>query len=379
MTKLLPIVIAALVLAALAEWNSTYTIDEYGERVYIKKDRLFITIMAVCLIIFVGLRTSYNDTGAYRRAYELIQPGFSAFKNIDWALGVNPGFNVTNIFLKTLGTSTQNFIMFYAAVTVGIYIWFIRKHTNNIWISFFLFFTMGGYTFTMAAIKQCVAVAFCLMGVDRAIQKKWVSFIVWIVIAITFHPYSFMYAVTPFLAFRPWTKKTFLLLVVFGTVGIGLEALLGTLLNVTTMLGEGYDMASFTGDGVNVFRLLVVWVPVLLSFITRKFWLSNDDEESNIIMNLTMLNAEIMFIALFGTANYFARLANYFLLFQTLALPSMFKCFTSASKRLLTISAIGGYAMYFYYAEAIANGGFDLNFKALSLLEYLNTLFAIGG
>ena len=51
MTKLLPIVIAALVLAALAEWNSTYTIDEYGERVYIKKDKLFITIMAVCLII----------------------------------------------------------------------------------------------------------------------------------------------------------------------------------------------------------------------------------------------------------------------------------------------------------------------------------------
>lgn len=376
MTKLLPIVIAALVLAALAEWNSTYTIDEYGERVYIKKDKLFITIMAVCLIIFVGLRTSYNDTGAYIHSYEIIPNGFSAFNNFNWSLGENPGFHAVNIVLKNFGVSTQNFIMFYAAITVGIYVWFLRKHTNNIWFSFFLFFTMGGYTFTMAAIKQCVAVAFCLVGVDCAMQRKRGAFPIWIALASTFHPYSLMYAVTPFLDFRPWTKKTFLLLIVFGTIGIGLEALLGTLINVTTMIGEGYDMASFSGDGVNVFRLLVVWVPVLLSFVTKKFWISNDDTEGNVIMNLTMLNAEIMFIALFGTANYFARLANYFLIFQMLALPRLFRYFNTNSKKILNTCAISCYTMYFYYAEVLTNGGFDFNYKAMSLMEYLKMIFA---
>lgn len=379
MTELLPIVIVALILAALAEWNSVYKIGRDGEKIYIKKDKLFITIMAIVLIMFVGLRTNYNDTGAYRHAYESIQPGFSAFEKLNWALGANPGFNVTNILLKSSGVSTQSFVMFYAAVTLGIYIWFLRKYTRNIWLTLFLFFTMGGYTFTMAAVKQCVAVAFCLIAVDRSIQKKYGAFGFWIILAATFHPYSLMYLITPFLNFGPWTKKTFLLLGLFATIGIGLESLLGTLLNVTTMLGEGYDMESFSGEGVNIFRLLVVWVPVLLSYITRTAWRENDDEESSVIINLTMLNAEIMFIALFGTANYFARLANYFLLFQTLALPRMFKGFTVYSKKLLLIGAIGGYTMYFYYAEAIAHGGFDWNYKAITLVEYIKMLIVSGG
>lgn len=378
MTKLLPIVVVALILAALAERNSTYEIGKHGEKVYIRKDKFFLTIMAVVLIALVGLRTSYNDTYTYRYIYESMPNNVSAFERIKWDLGSNMGFNALNTVLRIQGVSTQNFLMLYAIITVGIYVWFLRKYTNNIWFTMFLFFTMGCYTFSMAAIKQCVAVAFCLVGVDRAMGKKWKSFVFWIALASTFHPYSLMYLVTPFLFFCPWTRKTFLLLTLFGTIGIGLESLLGTLINITTMLGEEYDTASFTGDGVNIFRLLVVWVPVFLSFVTRKFWVENDDEESWVIMNLTMLNAEIMFIALFGTANYFARLANYFLIFQTLAIPIMFKYFKKDSKKILVVGALIGYALYFYYAEGIIYGGFDQLYEGLSLAEYIKGLFASG-
>lgn len=374
MTKLLSIVVVALILAALAEWNSTYEIGPYGEKVYIKKDRFFFTIMAIVLFVFVGLRTSYNDTTAYTHAYERMASNMSVFENISWEIGDNPGFNASNAMLKILGVSTQNFLMFYAMITVGIYVWFLRKYTSNIWFTVFLFFTMGCYTFTMAAIKQCVAVAFCLLAVDRSIQKKWLSFAFWIFLACTFHPYSFMYAVTPFLTFRPWSRRTFLLLLVFAGIGIWLESLLGTLINVTTMFGEEYSMSSFTGDGVNVFRLLVVWVPVLISFVTRKLSVNTENVESNVIMNLAMLNAEIMFIALFGTANYFARLANYFLIFQTLALPTLFQFFTKGSKRLLKTTAFGCYLMYFYYATAIMYGGFDSLYKGIGIMEYLKSL-----
>lgn len=375
MKELLPIVVVALILAALAEWNSTYEIGPYGEKVYIKKDKLFITIMAVVLIVFVGLRTNYNDTTAYTHGYERIATNMSVFESINWEIGDNPGFNVSNAILKILGVSTQSFLMFYAMITVGIYVWFLRKYTSNIWLTIFLFFTMGCYTFTMAAIKQCVAVAFCLLAVDCSIQKKWILFAFWIFLACTFHPYAFMYVVTPFLTFRPWSRRTFILLLMFASIGIGLESLLGTLINVTTMFGEEYSVSSFNGDGVNIFRLLVVWVPIVLSFVTRKLSVKIENEESNVIMNLAMLNAEIMFIALFGTANYFARLANYFLIFQPLALPKLFKYFTDRSRKLLLIGATGCYFVYFYYAEAIANGGFDAQYKMITLIEYLKMIF----
>ena len=86
-------------------------------------------------------------------------------------------------------------------------------------------------------------------------------------------------------------------------------------------------------------------------------------------MNLTMLNGAIMFVGLFGTANYFGRLANYFLLFQSLSLPWMLKKIGGMDRRMLTILMVLGFAAYFYYANVI-NQPFDQDFARLSLAEY---------
>ncbi len=372
MYKLLPVFLASLVLAALANANSVYDLQKEN---YIKKDRFWFVVLAVVLSLFVGLRTKCNDTGAYRHGYELLDVNDSITTGIDWfAIGDNPGFIFTNNVLKHLGFSTQSFLMFYAVITICIYIWFIRKYTNNIWLSIFFFWTMGVYTFTLAAIKQCVAVAFCLLATDCAIEKKWIRFVVWVLLAATFHPYALMYLAVPFLMFTPWTGKTYIMVAVFGVIGVSLQALLGSLISITTMLGEEYTVSSFSGEGVNVFRLLVVMVPLVLSFISREYIHKYSDRVSNLMINLSMLNAEIMFVARFGTANYFARLANYFLIFQVIALPWIFNCFNRESKRLLTVGAVVGFLIYFYYANGLY-GGFDANYARITIGEYLRSIF----
>ena len=73
------------------------------------------------------------------------------------------------------------------------------------------------------------------------------------------------------------------------------------------------------------------------------------------IINLSMMNSVIMFIGLFGTANYFARLANYFLIFQCLALPMILQQFTASSERQLRFLSVAGFLAYFYYDEVLAN------------------------
>lgn len=370
MSELLPIVMTSLILAVLAHGHSRFS-TETGE--YTRKDRLFWIIMAVAMIFFVGLRKGYNDTSAYRHGYELIDLSRGILEGVDWKVGSNPGFNVTNNILRHLGFSTQSFLMFYAAVTNGIYLWFIRKYSKNLWASLFFFITMGCYTFTLAAIKQCVAVAFCLIATDRALKKQYVSFVLWVLLATLFHPYSLMYLIVPFLMFRPWSGKTWVMLGAFGLAGVLLQPLLGTVVNITTMLGEEFDISSFSGEGVNPFRLAVVAVPVVLSFITRKPIKEKNDAQNNLFLNLSMLNAEIMFVAMFGTANYFGRLANYFLIFQTLALPWLFTHFEPKSKRFLTVAAIVCYVAYFYYANVI-NQHFDSIYSAVPLREYLQNI-----
>lgn len=378
MTKLIPVVVISMILAVISHKKSDYS---FSQERYRHKEAIWYTVMAVIMILFAGLRTRYNDTGTYRYGYEMMEPVANVIDAVtNWSIGANPGFVLTNSTLKILGVSTQGFLLFFAAVTLGIYLWFLRKYTNNIWLTVFLFIALGCFTFTLAAIKQCVAVAFCLLGVDHLLDKRWdkpyVPFTLWVVVASFFHPYALMFFAVPFLMFRPWSKETYQTLAVFGVVGVLLQFLLATIVDITTLMGEEYNMSSFSGEGVNPIRLAVCAVPTLLSFVARKHMVQMNEKRERmyfLFTNLSILNAEIMFVALFGTANYFARLANYFLIFQALSIPWLFQFFEKKSRKLLTVTAVICYCLYFIYADAI-NQYFDMLYEGISLWDYLDSV-----
>ena len=376
MKELIPITIFSMVMVLLSHKYSGY--DPIDCR-YARKERLFYCVMAIGLILFAGLRMGYNDTWLYRAMYSDELKQINEYRNlmdgIDWLkIGDVPGFVFTMRVMAKLNLSVQSFTMVFSAFCIGINLWFFRKYSCNLWLSVLLYITFAGYIFSLAAIKQCTAMALCLIATDRAIQKKYIQFVLFVVVACTFHAYSWMYLAVPFLFFRPWSKNTLIMLVVFGVIGFGMQTLLGTLLNVTDMLGENYDASSFNGEGVNPIRLLVTAVPVILSFMTATQIREDADRNQYAILNLTMLNAEIMFVALFGTANYFARLANYFIPFQAVSIPWLLKHYDYEGRRTMTILATIGYVLFFVYSQAI-HESFDSVFYSTTLLEYLKSLF----
>lgn len=375
MSKLLPIIIFGMIMAFLSDRNSDYYRGRFGEKIYTRKEVVFFLLLTVAMAVFVGLRTRGNDTYAYRHMYEILPTGWSAVWSTDWSnLASAPGFQTINTIIKSVGFSVQDFLMLYAVFTVGTYLWFVRKYSGNLLFSVFLFFTMGIYTFTFAAIKQTVAVAFLLIATDRALKRKYVRFVFWIAVAMLFHPYAFLYLIIPFLNYKPWTRKTAFLLLATAVGALAFSFLLGPVLDIANALGADYTESEMTQGGVNIFRVFVVWVPVFLSFLVRDAIGKKNNRLTNIIVNAAMINAVIMFIGLFGTANYFARLANYFLIFQALALPVILEFFDPDDRRNLTLAAVAGYSAYFYYAEAIANGAFDNAYAFMSVLDYIRQL-----
>ena len=376
MIKLLPVVIISLILTALAESCSVTTKDKLNRQKYIKKDKFFCILLAIVLAMFVGLRTSYNDTGAYLRGYAGMNAslGMALFNNIEWKWGKYPGFSVTNIVLKLLGVSTQGYLVILALLTIGIYVWFIRKYTENLWLSVFLFITMGCYVFTMAGQKQVIAVALCTVGVDRAMRKKWIPFVFWILLGSTFHPYTLTFLVVPLLEFLPWTKRTYLILALFAGALIGFQPFLESVEDISNAMGKGYSVAELSGNSVNIFRVMVTWVPVVLSYFVRDRIKEDNNNIDNTVHNLTMLNAELMGIGLLGTAIYWGRLANYFLIYSTISLPSIIKNYPKQTRQLLTLCAVLGYLVYFYYDNCIARP-FDADYEGISIFEYISSLY----
>ena len=370
MTKLWILFAVSLALA--------YLID-YRERQFelsgiMRHEKLATWLLTAVLIGFCGIRVKGNDTTTYLIMFDQIPlwDDYWAGNTYDFAGGI--GFGAIVSLLKTWGFSHQDFLMFFAAVTLIPYVMFVRRFSKSMMFGVFLMFTTGFYLFTLAAIKQCIATAVCLIAVGFAVDRKWLPYLLMMFLAIMLHPYAMVYLLVPLLMFKPWTTTTFIYIGVFVAVGFYLESLLGTVLDITDMMGANYAQDEFTGEGINIFRVLVSFAPLMLAVLCGNNLFQHSTRADDLMFNMAMINALIMFVGLFGTANYFARLANYFLPAQIITIPSILGRIHPKDRKWLVPVCVVGYLGYFMYENVIVHP-FGYYYKFGSFWEYIVTLF----
>lgn len=330
-----------------------------------------VVLLIIYLSLFAGLRTGYNDTYTYMSSYKAMQPFPDILTGFSWKLGDNPGFVLLNSLMKAAGFSAQTFVLFYSTLFVASAVSFLKHYSSSFTLSIFLFICAHGYLFSLAGMKQCASIAIGLWAIPYVLKHKWIRFLAIILFAATFHPYILLFLLIPLLRFRPWTAKTWILLAVTLGTGLFLPQIIGTAIDAAALLGDGYDANDFMGEGVNIFRVLVASVPVFLTLVFRRCAPDKQiAEQRNTFINCSFIYASIMFVGLFGTANYFGRLASYFILFPALVLPSIIKGLPAKDRRCLEILMILCYLAFFYYGNAI-NGSFEDAFSRMTLWRYL--------
>lgn len=346
-----------------------------------KRSKLVYFFLMAYLICFGGFRGQYNDTWTYRDAYVyLTHPFPEAWETIEWELGHSPSFWIVNSFLKTYDVEVHLFLFFYFFITTVCYMKFIKRYSDGLALTMFFFIATGCYQFNMAAMKQVMATAICLAAFPLALKKDWRSKLLYVLcvsVGATFHAYALMYLVVFFLDFKPWSKGTYLLLVGIIVGGFLFQPLLGTIVDITSAIGENYTEEVLSGEGISLIRLAVVWVPVVLSFIYRDVLFCDCKKHEQIIMHLTMLFAGIQFVGLFGTALYFGRLSYYFCVMPCITLPWMLRKisrYNSRDGRFLTFCAVLGYTAFMYYSNILEND-FENGYAAISLKQFLEYLF----
>lgn len=370
MTRLLIMMAVALFFAAFIDARDRTDIRLWNERKEIRTTLL----LGVALALFCGIRVWGNDTVTYLQIYDQI-PRLSALRVEDLpSVAEGIGFYFLTSLLKTLHFTPQDYLMFYAFITAIPYTLFVHRYSGSMKMGVFLMFATGMYTFSMAAIKQCVATGICLMALPLALERRWGRYFLMMLLAGSFHPYSVIYLLVPFMMFKPWTIRTLICVILSLIAGFYLDSLIGTVLDITALMGASYNDDSFTGAGINVFRVAVAFVPLLMASIYGRPLFRRSTEEEDLMFNLAMLNALIMFVGLFGTANYFARLANYFLPAQVITLPWLLNKTSPVDRAWLKPACIVGYMGYFYYEYGILHP-FDLEYSQISLFDYLTDLF----
>lgn len=373
MKSYLAVIICALLLAQLSQ---RACIGEYNSQASRRMRGFFTFLMIFVLVCFIGLRTAYNDTDAYRASYEAMDEFPEFWNSFDPTLGANPGFRICNAILRSLHVSWHGMFLIYAFITTTSAIWLFRKFSPDFTTALFLFFATNAYTLTAAALKQCLAVAIGVFAIPYALKKKWIPFVLIILLASTFHPYILMYLIVPLLTFKPWTKWSYVVIAGALLCGYGFNALAGVLIDLAALVGDEYTVDKIVGEGISMLRVLVSMAPVVLTYLYRRSLFKSSSRSENLFVNVATINAAVMFVGLFGSSIAFSRLAGYFTLMQCVSLPWILYKIPGRDRQLWKILTVAGYCGFFAYANIMASS-FDGSFARISLWTYMSDLFAI--
>lgn len=331
---------------------------------------IYFILALIIMILFSGLRTSYNDTRTYISGF-LNAGSISEFLSDPENLNVlhNPLFYFIMTVFRSITNNYHLYLTAYACFNTILFLRFLRQYApqGNFGFCLYLYFTIGVFTFSMAALKQITASAILTLAIPALIDKKWIRYFLLVIVAGLIHTYAFVFLFLPIMTGRPWGWKSILLLL--GTVGVMLtfESTIGSILEYADSIGKHVaEYEVFDGNQMNPFRVAVFAVVPVATFLLRKYLEQDLDREKCIMLNMSIISFMFMLLASMNGANMFGRLARYFVLGSVISMPWIIeRAFDKRSASLLKIVASICFFCFFLYD----NEGFSQSYSSIHLIS----------
>lgn len=191
--------IVALRILPNRKWQVTV-----GSRLFIiTRQNLMKTILAA-EILFVTICRKYtvgDDLRMYVRLFE-------AVKKYSWRDLLNSKFETGYLIftwaISELSNNAQFFIVVTGILTVGLYLREIFRKSYDVFLVMYLALTFGFFFFQFSILRQAIAMALFMIAVDKLENRKWIEFILLVLVAGTFHASAFVCLLLVFVSFLPW-------------------------------------------------------------------------------------------------------------------------------------------------------------------------------
>lgn len=375
MIKLLCLLLLATVLAAQSQKQTQRELSGGGGNAERRMD-LFCVLIVIAFSLFAGLRTSYNDTAAYIRGFQAAPPPAEFLANSEnWKILHNPGFYLFQSVLRSWTDNAQLFVMLVSVFIECSMVRFLKRESEDFAVSVYLFITLGTFVFTMAAMKQVLAMAILTYAFPALREKKWLKYYLIVFLAMLFHTYAIVFAVLPLFRARPWSLFTYLFILALVLVMLNFETVISGFLDFADEQGKQIaEYEVFDDHGMNIFRVLVYAVIPTISFLFQRRLFSDSTVRENLLVHMSIVSLAFMILGTAAGANMFGRMANYFELGTICCFPWMMdRLFDRRSYRLICGIAAVCYLGFFVYANWISTS-FDAAYRAVSLWQFLRDL-----
>ena len=373
MGKLVVLLAVSTVLAYFSQQN-TVLCYRTGTRYRPSRDWAYVLLVTI-LVFFSGLRYDYNDTWNY----------ISQFRNAPFLMEYLQSETVRDVFsyplfhllisgFKSFYNNENAFLFVTSCFTQCCFIWFIKRYSTNFTFSIFLYFTLGTFCFTMAALKQVLAMSVLMLAMPALERKQWLRYYFLVFIAMTLHTYALAFALLPLFRFRPWSARTILFLSAVIFTFLNFESFISSFLDSAEDVGKTiYSEDLLNNTSLNMLRVMVYSATPLVTFILRR-WLFRDSRPiHNVMTHMALISFAFMLMGVRNGANMFARMGTYFEMGTICILPWIIpRSLNQRSARLASILIVCLFLGFFFYEFTIAKN--FSSFKAYTIWEFIHRL-----
>lgn len=304
----------------IANQIAVYSKNYSSVLVAVKKNfiiKLLWILLVLLLILFSGLRTSYNDTGYYILSYKLLDINSIGLSTLFKPYG---GFDIYQFFLKKfISQNPQTLIMASSMIVNTIYIWFFSKYSKHFGWTILSYFILGPYIFSMAGMKQILSMSLSLFAIDNLIENNNVKFLIWIILSSLFHPYILCFLILPFINKGICDKRFIITVLIIFFIVININ----NLITLAGYIGKDYTVEELSNNTINPFRVIVEMIPILIMFLFKNRLRSSNNKLFIMGINMMILNTLFISLGLIFNPIYFGRIGTYFSLINALTIPHM--------------------------------------------------------
>ena len=319
----------------------------------------FALLVIAPVIIWAGFRSGagYVDTNAYIRMYEKIPTGIGdLFHYITVVQTKDPGFSIYLAIIKKIFGSSYTPFLFISALIQGLAVtFFFRKYSSQFMISMFIFIASTEYfSWMFNGLRQFLAVAIALIAFRFLFEKKYIPYVLLILLASTIHLTAIILLPVAFIVnSRPWSIRVFIVL------GIAIFALIATnqftdFLNSSLQDTQYSDSVEYWQQehfgGTNPIRVLVQIVPTVIAVVARRKLAENSNRLIDISINMSVVSSAIWLISMVTSGIHIGRLPIYVCLFNNILLPYEIQIlFNEKDQRIVKFAMVVLYLAFSYY------------------------------
>lgn len=297
-----------------------------------------IKILVVSILALVaGLR--YNVGTDYYNYYI----SYEFFKTSPLVLNDEPGIKIIARIASYIFDEPATMMFLAAVITVVLMTVTIIQNSDIYWISIILYIFLGCWHGCFNGVRQYLAAAILFAGHHLIKEKNFFKWCVIVFFASMFHITAIVGILFYFFSKTKISIKQ--VVISFIVIYFGIQAYDLVFNFIGFLKSETFDFegvgAGYLTNSINLFRILVAWVPVLFFWIFNKYY-DKENDKFRFYMNMTFLHAILMTAAMNST--YLGRVGIYTGIYNTLTWPLLIDKVESRSKKILI-----GIMMIFYF------------------------------